>query len=129
MNYKRELAKARYHAEQVRRKQEIKAIKHKNDKPKKKMEFSKKAFILVFLDCLLIQLFSMWIMVYLADASNLSSLIGIAVALIGEVGAVFSYNRKSSAENTAGGIIYESYMNSIKSENELTAEEIRDAVG
>ena len=129
MSYKRDVAKAKYHAEQVRRKQELYEIRHKYDKPKKKLEFGKVGLILILLDCLIIQGFSMWIMVYLADVSNLSALIGIAIALIGEVGALVSYNRKSQAENTVGGIVYESFMNSLKKESDLTEEELEDAVG
>ena len=117
------------HAKKVKQRQILHDIRHKNDKKKKPIAFSKLAFIIIFLDCLLIQLFSMWIMVYLADASNLGALIGIAVALIGEVGTCVSYNRKSMVENSSGGIVYESYIQSIKGEDELTEEELNNAVG
>ena len=127
--YKQDLERALKHAERVRKQQELKEVWHSNDKKRKPIAFSKIAFIVIFLDCLLIQLFSMWIMVYLADASNLGALIGIAVALIGEVGTCVSYNKKSMVENSSGGIVYESFVQSLKTEDELTEEEKNNAVG
>lgn len=129
MDYEKLKERAQKHAERVQKLAELREIWHSSDPKKKKLEFSKIALIFVFIDCLIIQFYSMWLMATLQDASSLSSLIGIIMPIAGEVGSVISYNKKSSVENSANGIVYESYMASIRSANELTEKELDEAVG
>lgn len=104
------LYRARKHAEKVRFKQEIKAIYHQYDMPKKKKTSSKVFLGLILGDFLMIEIFCMWFMATYPEYGDIGAFIGIAVAMIGQVGAVIGYFRKSTAENTVGGIVYDSAM-------------------
>ncbi len=121
--------RAQKHADKIKEIEEIKRIWHSSDPAKKKIAFSKIAFVIIFLDCLLIQVFSMLFMLFHPEASDIGALSSIAIALIGEVGACASYYRKSAIENSTNGIVYETAMAQIKNKNELTEEEINDSVG
>lgn len=104
------LSRAEQHAEAVRRKNEIKQVFHSNDIPKKKIPTSKIGLGFVIMDFLAIQVFCMWYMVAYPENSDLGAFIGIAIAILGQVRALVSYNKKSTAENSVGGIVYESTL-------------------
>lgn len=129
MKYEAMKKRAQKHAEKVKEKQEIRKIWHSNDTRKRPLAFSKVAFIFIFLDCLLIQFFSMLFMWTYPEASDIGALIGIAIALLGEVGTCASYYRKSAIENSTNGIVYEATMASIKSSSDMTPEQVDEAVG
>ena len=116
MKYEVMKKRAQKHADKIKEIEEIKRIWHSSDPVKKKIAFSKIALIFVFVDCLIIQFYSMWLMAALRDASSLSALIGIIMPIFGEVGSIISYNKKSSIENSANGIVYETCMKTLKDE-------------
>lgn len=89
----------------------------KNKKTRKhKTEFSKICMWAIFINCTLIEAYSMVAMWRFADLSPLYSLIG---AVVGESIAYISYCAKSGKENTKGGITYELAI----SQSEKDAEE------
>ena len=83
------------------------SAKKKRTKRKKKMEFSKKCFLLIVLNCSVVELYSMAAMWHFSDLSALYSLIG---AVVGESLAYISYCAKAKKENTRGGITYDMAM-------------------
>lgn len=87
-------------------------LKEEEKKGKVKREFklpsmSKLMLFGIIALCLQIVLFSEYAMIKLQDASAMYALIGIPTAA---VAAYLGYVQKSKAENTAGGIVYESAM-------------------
>lgn len=84
----------------------------KNSK-KKKMSMSKKLICFLFINCTLIELFVGWVTIkslnismvtmYAADLSPLVALVG---AVVGEVIGYAVYAIKSARENTVNGITY-----------------------
>lgn len=125
MRYKDKLRRARIYADKIKKKQEIYNVKHQYDS-KKKVEFSKIILIIIFINCVVIEIYSMWVMYALADLSALPALIG---AIIGECGSACCYFIKSMVQNRIGGITYEAMQHTFLSENDLTSEELEDAVG
>ena len=121
MNYKKRYQRAEQHAKLVKQRQELKELYHSNDLEKKKPSSSKLFLGFVLGDFLLIQFFCMYFMYAYPEYSDLGSFIGIAVAIIGQVGVILGYFKKSTAENTVGGIVYETTIQN------QTADE--DAVG
>ncbi len=105
------LKRAQLHAELIKQRQEISSIYHSNDKPKDKIAFGKLLLSFVLIDFALIELFCMFFMVKYPEYSDMGSFIGIAIAIIGQVRALVSYNKKATAENTVGGIVYDSVIN------------------
>jgi len=99
-------------------------LKKEQQKSKRKFNFtfkkpstSKLLVWSVILLCLQIVLFSEWAMIKLQDASAMYALIGIPAAV---VGVIVSYNSKSKAENTVGGIVYETAMKNTQTVNHTT---------
>lgn len=111
MEYRNNLNKAYRHAEKVRQKQKLKEIKHSNDIKRKPLTFSKAAVIFVFLNCLLVELYSMVITIAFHDLVFLSAII---VAVIGQFVVLLGYFKKAKQENMIGGITYEKAMNELK---------------
>lgn len=107
MNYEKELEKAIQHAEKVKLKQELSEVRHANDIKKKPLSFSKIAVIFIFVNCLIIELYSMFAMFWLNDLSSLGSLIA---AVVGQCISLVSYMYKAKSENCQGGITYETTM-------------------
>lgn len=88
----------------------------------KKLAWSKIMMIVMIIICVQIIVFSEWIMWLYADLSSLYALVGIAAAL---AASVWAYCDKSKAENTKGGIVYDSALglpNAPKPENPEEAE-------
>ena len=77
--------------------------------PKKKISTMKLLVGFMLLNLTAIEIYSMWVMYALSDLSALYSLI---TAVIGETITVIAYSVKSTKENTYGGIVYDSVVNS-----------------
>ena len=120
MDFEKQKERAERHALKVKQKQELYAIKHKND-IKANLTFGKVAFIFMMANYTIVEIYALVTMVIFADLSPLTTLI---VAVIGECASLIAYMVKSTHENTAGGIVYESAMAKLK--NELDSD---DAVG
>ena len=127
MGYEEELEKAHQYAEKVRKKQEIEEIKHSNDKEKKRLSFSKIAVIFIFANFLVVELYSMVVMLVFHDLSSLGCLIA---SVIGQCVTICGYFIKSDHENTSGGITFETAMYELKeSYANYSVEEDDGAVG
>lgn len=111
MGYEKDLEKAQKHAEQVRIKQEIERIKHSNDEKRQHLSFSKVAVIFIFINCFIIELYSMVVMVLFHDLTSLGSLV---MAVLGQCVSLMGYFIKSTKENTSQGIVYETAMYELK---------------
>lgn len=120
-DYEEEKKKAEQYALEKQWRQEIYEIKHKNDKARKPLTTCKKLTIFALADCLVIQIFSMFAMLYLRDISAMYSLIAIVGSIMAEVFSLVSYNYKSMKENTEGGITFQDMMNKFEEQNTETA--------
>ena len=117
-NYKDRMDEAFRHAEDVKQKQEIKEVKHSNDKP---LSFSKMAVIFIFANCCVIELYSMVVMAVFHDLSSLGSLV---MAVVGQCASLLGYFIKASRENTESGIVYETTMLQLQHELGMTGEKV-----
>lgn len=117
MDYIVQMKKARRHAEKVKQRQELSALYHANDKKREKIPTSKLALGFAMIDFVVIQAFCMWYMYAYPEYGDLGAFIGIAVAILGQVGALISYYKKSTAENSEGGIVFETTMNQINDDS------------
>jgi len=129
MGYEDELDKAHQYAERVRQRRELKEIRHSNDAEKKPLSFSKKAVIFIFVNFVVIELYSMIVMAAFHDLTALGYLV---TAVIGQCVTAIGYFVKSCAENCANGIVYETTMYELKENAEAleSQEEFDDgAVG
>ena len=88
-------------------KQRLEEEKKKYKKKRKLPSTSKLILIGAVVLCLQIIIFCEYMMWKTGDLSAMYVLIGIAASL---VAVVTSYNRKARAENTSGGIVYETAM-------------------
>lgn len=122
-----QIALAKRHAQRVSFKSELNQIYHSNDVPKNKITISSSKLFLgfVLVDFLAIQIFSMWYMYTYPEYSDFGSFIGIAVGIIGQVGVILGYFKKSSVENTVGGIVYDAAMQQLNN----NASDDEDCVG
>ena len=115
------LLRAKRHADHVKQRQIVYDVRHKNDTERKKPQVSKIGLWLLFLDAFCIQIFCMWLIAKYASEMNIGTLIG---SLVGLLGTVFVqamsygfYAKKSTAENTAGGIVFENMMHDFEVSN------------
>ena len=106
-NIKLEKVKAKNESKLFKAK--LKAEKNKYKRKFKLPSTSKLILLGVILMCVEIVVFCQYLMVRTSDTSALYVLIGIPATLIPIIWAYFS---KSKAENTAGGIVYESAIRS-----------------
>lgn len=91
-------------------KERLKALKAERRKmyPKFKLPSTSKLILLgVILICLQIIIFCEYVIIKTEDTSAMYALIGIPATLIP---VVWAYYSKSKAENTAGGIVFETAM-------------------
>lgn len=88
--------------------------KNKNKKKSKLPATSKLVLLGVLLICIEIIFFCEYAMLKLSDTSSMYVLIGIPVAL---APIIWGYYSKSKAENTTGGIIYETAMAKLNNNN------------
>lgn len=91
-------------------------------RPKLKFNTTKLVLFFIFINCTAVEIYSMWIMVKLADISGLYALI---TAVVGETMSFLIYALKSTKENTEGGIVYEK----MKIENAPPASSNEDSNG
>ena len=126
-SYEFRLLRAKRHADKVKQDQIVKEIRHRNDseRDKKKLQSSKLGLWLLFLDAFIIQGFCMRLIEKYASEMNIGTLIG---SLVGLLGTIFVqamsygfYAKKSTAENTVGGIVYQNmiYEQQQQQENNL----------
>lgn len=113
-SYEFRLLRAKRHADKVKQDQIVSEIRHRNDGDRPKLSFSKIAIIFICLNGLAIEIYSMWIMYVFHDISHLSSLIGILGSLIAQSVSIAGYFSKSKAENTSGGIVFQSMQNEFR---------------
>lgn len=92
---------------------EREVIQMRNDLKNERNQFKKPLFkptttklivAFIFINCTVVEIYSMWVMYKLADISALYSLIS---AVVGEAFTFAIYAAKSTKENTVGGIIYD----------------------
>ena len=114
--FKQELKLAQFHADRMKMKQELASIRHANDPEKKKIANSKIVLWFVLGDFLCVQLFCMWFMKTYPEYGDLGAF--IALAILGQVGTILGYYKKSSTENTVGGIVYDSAMIQLNSSDD-----------
>ena len=120
MNYEKRIQKALDHAERVKLNQELKELRHSNDKPKEKITFSKGVFIFMIANCIVIEVYSLVAMFFFGDLSSLSALIA---AVVGECITTIGYYVKAGKENTKDGIVYETAMKKLEYELENNSDE------
>ncbi len=113
MNYEKELEKAKLHAEKVRLRQELNEVRHANDGKNRPLSFSKVAVIFIFLNCFVIEIYSMVVMFIFHDLSSLGSLV---MAVIGQCASLLGYFVKAKTENCIGGITYETTIRGLSNE-------------
>ena len=89
------------------RKEKLKAEKYKHRHKRKLPSTSKLILLIVFLFCIEIIVFCEYAMLVLGDATAMYALIGVPATL---VPVVLGYYNKSRAENTVGGITFETVM-------------------
>lgn len=123
--YESRLKKIKYKNLTKERKAKLKAEMAKYKPKRKPPSTSKIILFAVFLLCIQIVAFCEYAMITLSDASAMYVLIGIPATL---VPTVISYYNKSRAENTVGGIVFETAMQSKQcdEEEDLSGD---DAVG
>lgn len=93
----------------------------KKGKPKRKLPSTSKLILLgMILLCVQIVIFCEYAMMTLYDASSLYVLIGIPAAL---APIIWGYYSKSKAENTVGGIVYDTAMAEMQMRNETVNDE------
>lgn len=91
-------------------------------KPKRKLPSTSKLILLgMILLCVQIVIFCEYAMMTLYDASSLYVLIGIPAAL---APIIWGYYSKSKAENTVGGIVYDTAMAEMQMKNETVNDEV-----
>lgn len=126
MTFEEKKERAKRHAQKVKEAQQISKIKHKND-PEKKIPTHKliTGYLFIILNIVLIYaLVSMW---HFADLTHLGV---IVTDIAGQVITFLIYSRHSTAQNTSGGIVFETAMEQMKhTADELTQKEKDEAVG
>lgn len=107
--YEARMNKIKEHNASKQRKQKLKEEKRKH-MPKFKLPSTSKLVLLgAILLCLEIVIFCEYVMIALGDTSAMYVLIGIPATLIP---VIWGYYSKSKAENTSGGIVFETAMRS-----------------
>ena len=87
---------------------------------------SKLILFAVFFMCIEILIFSQYAMIKFGDLAAMYTLIGVPVALIP---TVWKYMDKSKAENTVGGITFETAMHELNKTNFDSTNEFNNPVG
>ena len=126
--YEFELLRAKRHADRVKQKRIIHEIRHKNDGDRKKLQFSKLLVAFIFIDCLIIQAFIMFMVFRSQDTSHFSNLVGLVGTLVAQAISLMSYNNKSKAENSSQGIVYETAMHELMNKQSEPTESNKMAV-
>lgn len=105
--YHNQMKKIQMRNKQKERRRKLREEKNKY-KPKLKLPTTSKLLLIgAILLCLEIVIFCEYVMVKLQDSSSMYVLIGIPASLIP---IILGYFYKSKAENTSGGIVFETAM-------------------
>ena len=102
------------------RARKLKDEKRKGKQKRKLPSTSKLILLGMILFCVQIVIFCEYAMMTLYDASSLYVLIGIPAAL---APIIWGYYSKSKAENTVGGIVYDTVMAEMQMQNETVNDE------
>lgn len=121
--YLDELSKIKKHNRQIQLRKNLRKQKTKR-LPKFKLPSTSKIvlWVVILLNLQIIWFVEKAIMTY-GDLSALYSLIGIPVTLIP---IVLGYFQKSKAENTSGGIIFESAMSQLNSQDNVETDKVNE---
>lgn len=103
------------------RARKLKEEKMKGKSRRKTPSTSKLILLGMILLCIQIVIFCEYAMMTLYDASSLYVLIGIPAAL---APIIWGYYSKSKAENTVGGIVYDTAMAEMQMQNETVDDEV-----
>lgn len=135
-SYEFRLLRAKRHADKVKQDQIVYDVRHRNDADKKKFQYGKLLVAFIFIDCLIIQGFIMYMIFRSGDTAHLSNLVGLIGTLVAQGVALISYNNKAKAENSASGIVYETAMHELMMKqnessptNSMAKDDEEDAVG
>ena len=109
--FEKKLHKIRLENQDKRRKQKLEDEKNKYKKKKKLPSTSKLILIGAVILCLQIIIFCEYMMWKTGDLQAMYVLIGISASL---ASVIIGYLLKSKAENTSGGIIYETAMEELR---------------
>ena len=112
LRYKRKLEKAKQNAKIRKIKYDIRKL---NNKYRHKISIpTAKLFAgFLFVNFTILEGYSMWVMVYLRDLSSLPTLIS---TVIGQIITYWIYSKKSTTENSVGGITYDIAMQTLQSQ-------------
>lgn len=105
--FQKELKKIQLKNKEIEYRNKLKVEKNKYKRKFKLPSTSKLVLLVVFIMCVEILAFSQYAMIVTGDTSAMYTLIGVPVTL---VPIVISYYWKSKAENTIGGITFETAM-------------------
>ena len=94
-------------------------------KNKKKISTSKILILFLFINCTVIEIFTGWVTIksfsyslMTGNAIDFSPLVTLIGAVVGEVIGFAIYSLKSTKENTAGGVVYDSIFRDKDSTND-----------
>ena len=94
-------------------------------KNKKKISTSKILILFLFINCTVIEIFTGWVTIksfsyslMTGNAIDFSPLVTLIGAVVGEVIGFAIYSLKSTKENTAGGVVYDSIFRDKNSIND-----------
>lgn len=126
-NYERKKQFAKKHARKVKERQQLSKIYHSNDKQKKPWTFAKKLTAFLIANCLVIEIYALITMWHFMD---LTPLVALITAVVGDCIVACAYLIKSTYENRAGGIVYETALQeTFHLPSEVTEKEKEEAVG
>lgn len=117
--YNNEMRTIKCENESKARRRKLKAERKKGKPKNKTFSMSKIVLLGIILLCVEIVIFCEYAMLKLMDTSSMYVLIGIPVAL---APIIWGYYSKSKAENTSGGIVFQSMMNEYNANNNVTSE-------
>ena len=130
MTFEEQKKRAKEHARKVKEKQQIYKIKHSNDSKDKRFPFHKVITVYLFI---LLNVLLVYAMVSMWHFSDLTHLGVIITDIAAQVVTFLIYSHHSTAQNTSGGIVFETAMEQIKTQfhrkDEVTEKEKEEAVG
>ncbi len=126
MNYQKKKKKAQLYAQRVKQRNELRAIRHKYDL-KRNIPTHKVITVYLFIVFNVILIYSFIAMWHFADLTHLGILV---TSIAGQVATFLIYSKHSTAQNTSGGIVFETAMEQMRhTADELTQKEKDEAVG
>ena len=111
-------------------KDERKSLKERFKKKRDKIANSKLLIWFLFINCTIIEIFTIWVIVQELNLSaqgmltpDLSPLMALISSVVAEVIGFAIYSLKSVKENTEGGIIYETTMHNLNNQAQMNNNE------